>query len=679
MIHRSRRLFCCLLALTICLAGLAQSQTLDISNWQLIQANSTATFTFPVGTVLNPGDYVVLGRHATQNAFEAHYGVVLGSNVHYLTNGADSPVVPMINGAEQYTLRDATGTIVDGPTASFNTGFVSHHRDDPEALGWTLLNSVATPGAGVEAPDAVYSGLVITEAANGVGAGNFIYEFVELYYDASSGGGGGGNLAPVLSAATFSPNTPADGDTIVLTVTATDVDGTVAGVACSYRFGAGTYLATPMTSGGGSLYTLVLPAVTGSQLLEYYFVATDNIGATGIDPVGAPVNTHSVWIQGLPGASKIVLFDHSHSQDAGQHGNWRIDDNFPDPLPAQPTAETAWSGQLSSWAYELYLAGHIVRSTAVPLSNSVLAGVQMLVIPEPQDPFSAAEIEAVRQFVFNGGSLFFVADHNRSDRNQNGWDSASIFGGYSTSHISVPVGTDTETFCGALFGLHMHVAGEANNSFSGTFTNVNADPANPVIHGPYGTVTSVVYHVGNSLSLWPAANPDLTNVGGLVSLAAGSPHVAAWSQYGAGKVFGFGESSDMADGTGTESHFNNWIEASHRALFLNASTWLLADPLSGTGDTPVFLGLALKTWPNPFNPAVNIRFELATAQRLQLRVFDLAGHLVNTLADRTFAAGPHTLRWSGRDQAGRSLPSGVYFVQAFDGTTVGLSKVVLTK
>jgi len=143
--------------------------------------------------------------------------------------------------------------------------------------------------------------------------------------------------------------------------------------------------------------------------------------------------------------------------------------------------------------------------------------VELVIIPEPQNPFTTAEIAALGPYVCDGGSLCFIADHNSSDRNGNGWDSASIFGGYSVPHISDPVGGDTETFCGALFGLHVHVKDEGSNGISGTFTNVLNDPANPVLHGTYGDVASVVYHVGNTLSLWPAANGDLSQVGGLAS------------------------------------------------------------------------------------------------------------------------------------------------------------------
>ncbi len=669
-------LFCTLLVTLSLAAGPALAQGLDVSGWTIEQANSTSVYTIPAGTVIQPGGYLVLGRYADRASFEAFWGVSLGANVVYLTNGQDAPAVPMINGDETFTVKDGGGAVIDGPTPAFNTGYVSHQRNDPEAAPWTLDSTTSTPGYGVEAQDAVFSGLVISEASDGPGSGNYIYEFVELYYDADAGGGG--NLAPLISGTAVSPASPAVGDDVTFTATITDSDGTISQAQVLYRYSGGTFTAMGMTDGGGGAYQATLYGVQGNTTLEYYIQAQDNDGAVTTDPVGAPASYYSVPVS--DGTSRLIVFDHAHDQDAGSSGNWRIDDNYPDPYPAAPTSETSWNGQLSSWGYELYLLGHTVRSNTAAFTSASLAGVDLLVIPEPQNPFTAAEIEAVRQYVFDGGSLCFIADHNSSDRNGNGWDSASIFGGYSVPHISTPIGTDTETFCGALFGLHVHVKDEGNNSISGTFTNVLNDPSNPVLHGPYGDVASVVYHVGNTISLWPTANADLSQVGGLVSLDAGDPHCAAWSLYGNGKVFGYGESSDTADGTGSESHVDNWHEADHRALFLNATMWLLdKGPVSGVGDLPAPLGIALRTYPNPFNPSLTVAFALDSARDVDLGVYDVAGRKVATLHRGLLQAGPQRFTWSGTDDAGRTAPSGIYLVRISDGVTVSMKKVVLAK
>jgi flagellar hook assembly protein FlgD len=60
---------------------------------------------------------------------------------------------------------------------------------------------------------------------------------------------------------------------------------------------------------------------------------------------------------------------------------------------------------------------------------------------------------------------------------------------------------------------------------------------------------------------------------------------------------------------------------------------------------------------------VTVALTLARDTRGTLTVHDLAGRLVRTLARGDLAAGHTTHAWNGRDEAGRSLPSGVYLVR----------------
>ncbi|NOT34735.1 MAG: hypothetical protein HOP12_11270 [Candidatus Eisenbacteria bacterium] len=57
-----------------------------------------------------------------------------------------------------------------------------------------------------------------------------------------------------------------------------------------------------------------------------------------------------------------------------------------------------------------------------------------------------------------------------------------------------------------------------------------------------------------------------------------------------------------------------------------------------------------------------IEFGLASKERAEVEVFDVAGRLVKRLADRVFEAGvPHRLTWDGRDDQGYAVARGMYF------------------
>lgn len=78
-------------------------------------------------------------------------------------------------------------------------------------------------------------------------------------------------------------------------------------------------------------------------------------------------------------------------------------------------------------------------------------------------------------------------------------------------------------------------------------------------------------------------------------------------------------------------------------------------------DTPFAMFHLEQNHPNPFNPATDINFSLARREHVLLRIYDTKGSLVRTLLDDETGPGPQSLRWNGRNNAGASMPSGVYF------------------
>jgi len=71
--------------------------------------------------------------------------------------------------------------------------------------------------------------------------------------------------------------------------------------------------------------------------------------------------------------------------------------------------------------------------------------------------------------------------------------------------------------------------------------------------------------------------------------------------------------------------------------------------------------------PNPFNPALTIRYGLVQAGKVEIAVFDIRGRRVARVVDRVMPAGQHTARWDGKDAAGRAAASGAYIVRVESG------------
>ena len=75
---------------------------------------------------------------------------------------------------------------------------------------------------------------------------------------------------------------------------------------------------------------------------------------------------------------------------------------------------------------------------------------------------------------------------------------------------------------------------------------------------------------------------------------------------------------------------------------------------------PQTLGLD-QNYPNPFNPSTSIPLALSRRTQVRLAIFNVLGQKVRTLVDGTMEAGYHTMKWNGRDEAGRQAGAGTYF------------------
>jgi hypothetical protein len=83
--------------------------------------------------------------------------------------------------------------------------------------------------------------------------------------------------------------------------------------------------------------------------------------------------------------------------------------------------------------------------------------------------------------------------------------------------------------------------------------------------------------------------------------------------------------------------------------------------------------------PNPFASSTDIEFVLQRPGRAEVSVFDVGGHRVASLTDQTYPEGAHSVTWSGRDSAGRTVPSGIYFVRLQVGDYSSVKKILFAK
>jgi hypothetical protein len=82
-------------------------------------------------------------------------------------------------------------------------------------------------------------------------------------------------------------------------------------------------------------------------------------------------------------------------------------------------------------------------------------------------------------------------------------------------------------------------------------------------------------------------------------------------------------------------------------------------------------------FPNPSPSHISLAFDLDSAGRAQVQVFDVAGRLVRNLLDASLESGPHKVDWDGRDDAGGLEPAGIYFYRlSLNGKTSATNRAI---
>ncbi|KRF43634.1 hypothetical protein ASG93_01550 [Paenibacillus sp. Soil787] len=274
------------------------------------------------------------------------------------------------------------------------------------------------------------------------------------------------------------------------------------------------------------------------------------------------VKAGQVQVPPLPdGTGKKVLFDNTHGQTAGA-ADWVID------------------GAFSDFADGLKAVGFTVDALERPIPYTFgeqavtyeqLKNYDVFVIGEANIPYKKSEQDAMLQYVKDGGSIYFIADHYNADRNKNRWDASEVMNGYrrgawdnpakgmSAEEAASPAmqGVESSDWLSQNFGVRFRY-----NALGDVDNLTDVVPANQSF-GITAGVGSVAMHAGSTLAVM-----DPTKAKGLVYVPANVPAwanavdsgvyngggrsegpFAAVAKIGSGKAAFIGDSSPVEDAT----------------------------------------------------------------------------------------------------------------------------------
>lgn len=104
----------------------------------------------------------------------------------------------------------------------------------------------------------------------------------------------------------------------------------------------------------------------------------------------------------------------------------------------------------------------------------------------------------------------------------------------------------------------------------------------------------------------------------------------------------------------------------------------LATSIETVAEIPAEI-LLQQNFPNPFNPATTIRYEVSEIAKIQLSIYDVSGVELVNLVNRELKPGVYEQKWDGVDSEKNRVSTGVYFCRIQAGSYSKTIKMLLLK
>tara|TARA_B100000959_G_C14621117_1_gene476259 strand:- start:256 stop:654 length:399 start_codon:yes stop_codon:yes gene_type:complete len=131
-------------------------------------------------------------------------------------------------------------------------------------------------------------------------------------------------------------------------------------------------------------------------------------------------------------------------------------------------------------------------------------------------------------------------------------------------------------------------------------------------------------------------------------------------------------------------HFEYYNAILNNYYSLNQKINFEADMIIGNGMVPFTFngdedemvpGLSISAaYPNPFNPATNIKYSISASGNVKILVYDITGRQVDVIYSEYKQSGNHAVVWNAENH-----PSGIYYIQVKANDDIQTQKVVLLK
>jgi PKD repeat protein len=202
--------------------------------------------------------------------------------------------------------------------------------------------------------------------------------------------------------------------------------------------------------------------------------------------------------------------------------------------------------------------------------------------------------------------------------------------------------------------------------------------------GPLG---NIVNNLSDNLYIGSDAEGDFTFQGVIDELrlwdmtVTGADIAANMALYLNGDEAGLKGYWKLNEGMGIEA--NDETEFENNCLIYGAE-WTWGAPLTAVfneeGTIPEAVNILNQNYPNPFNPTTTISFNLSEDSQIELNIYNVRGQKIKVLAQGNTQKGFYSKIWTGNNDAGNAVSSGIYLYQLqVNGQVKDIKKCLLLR
>lgn len=450
----------------------------------------------------------------------------------------------------------------------------------------------------------------------------------------------------------------------------------------------GPYEVTLVAEGSADTWIASIPGQVDGSLVQYWMTSTDLLAFSSTEPVGAPFNVHSFMI-----AQTAVVYT-SEMENASDWTGGIAGDNASSGMWVNVDPNAVMNGQTEVSPED----DHSVPGTMCWITgqdpmgseqgaNDVDGGTTTLQSPlfdisayaglEVQyhrwytndTGFSPGEDNWIVQAMDQGGSWVDLENTTASNRS---WQQMNFV---LAEHMNL--------------GSNLQFRFVARDIGSGSVVEAGVDDffltSFPLISDNQAPVVSVVtpnggesVGIGSVLDIDWNQSDDIGVVHAQILLSTNGG--ASFDQViAAGAMNGsFSWTVDASAGTTNRVKIICHDTAGNSTEAVSAANFTIGG-VSAVGDLPAGRVALAQNAPNPFNPRTEIKFSVPTDQDVTLRIYNVDGRLVRTLLQGRQVAGAHSIMWSGQNDQGGRVASGLYFYRLITDSGTLTRKMTLLK